>query len=95
MRLALALTLALLAGCQSAPKVETVTVTVTELVGMPKELTRDCGNEKPRSQTWGEGKRLANARDAYLDECTARMRQIRQLSEEAEKANAQPKAPVR
>jgi hypothetical protein len=76
----------LLAACQSdeglqvpdPPKI--VRVEVEKLVAVPEELTRDCGDEKPREQSYGEALRLANARGAYLDECTARMRKIRGLA---------------
>lgn len=82
MRLALALTLALLAGCASRPpKVETITVTVERIVPVPADLTRDCADEAPRDQTNGEAKRLANVRKLALDECTGRMREIRKLGD--------------
>lgn len=78
MRIAAALILAL-SGCATAPKVETITVTVTKLVPVPEQLTRDCYDESPREQTVAEAKRLAGIRRASLSECTNRMRQIRKL----------------
>lgn len=78
MRLAVALILAL-SGCASAPKVETVTVTVTKLVPVPAALVADCHDEQPREQTVGEAKRLAEVRRLALAECTGRMREIRKL----------------
>lgn len=86
--------LTLLTGCGSVPpKVETVTVTVTELVGIPPKLTGDCYDEAPREQTQGEAKRLANLRHDALAECTGRMREIRRLSEEAERARKRAPLP--
>lgn len=79
-----------LAACQSDAGLEVpeppkiVRVEVEKLVSVPEELTRDCGDERPREQSYGEALRLANARGAYLDECTARMRQIRALKPKAE-----------
>ncbi len=80
--LLLALTLA---ACQSDDGLQVpdppsiVRVPVEKIVAVPAELTADCGNEEPREQSYGEALRLANARAAYLEECTARMRQIRNL----------------
>jgi len=68
------------ATCQPRPpKVETVFVTVEKTVAVPEELTRDCYNEPAKEQSYGEAKRVANLRDASLDECTGRMRKIRDL----------------
>lgn len=71
-----------LAGCATtprAPKPEIVTVTVTRTIKVPPELTRDCDVVPKQADTYGEAKRLANARKAALDECTGRMRAIRTL----------------
>lgn len=82
-RVLLPLLIALLcmgASCQRRPDPpRVVTVVVEKTVEVPRELTADCGDEAPREQTWREGVRLANVRHAYLDACTARMRQIRAL----------------
>lgn len=75
-----ALLILALSGCATAPKVETVYVTVEKLVPVPAALTADCHDETPRSQTQGEAKRLANVRHASLAECTGRMREIRKLT---------------
>lgn len=81
MRLSIALILGLsLSGCQTTPtKTEIVYVTVTKTVPVPDELTRDCHNERAKEQSHYEAKRLANLRDASIDECTGRMREIRAL----------------
>lgn len=76
---ALAITL-LLAGCQSLPpKVETVTVTVKETIPVPDELTKPCDPIEKRGNSYGEMKRVVNARAASLAECSARMGKIRNL----------------
>lgn len=82
-RIALLLPL-LLAGCPGnvrPPAPQIVTVTVTKTIPVPAELTRDCDGVAKQSDTYGEAKRLANARKASLDECTGRMREIRKLGE--------------
>lgn len=78
---ALALTL-LIAGCQSSPpRVETVTVTVTQMVKVPDELTAACDPVPKRGNSYGEMKRVVNARAASIAECSARMEKIRALGE--------------
>lgn len=84
MRLTFALTLLVLtccgATCERRPaKPEIVYVTVTKTVPVDPALTRDCHNEPAKEQSHFEAKRLANLRDASLDECTGRMREIRAL----------------
>ena len=73
--------LALLAGCQTCPDVvpEKVYITVEKMVPVPAELAKDCDLPAKRGNTYGEAIRLANARKAALEECNARMRQIRGL----------------
>ncbi|WP_455363796.1 Rz1-like lysis system protein LysC [Marilutibacter maris] len=46
------------------------------------KLTEPCAQVGKRDNTVGEAVRLANARKAALDECSARMAQIRALGEE-------------
>lgn len=79
--LALTLALALLAGCATKPiqPPKVVEVVVTKIVPVPKELSKDCERIDKRDNTTGEAVRLANARKAALDECSARMAQIRKL----------------
>lgn len=85
----------LLAGCRSdaikihAPP-EVVKVTVKELVSLCPEggsdcaLLRDCYNEKPREQSYAEAKRLANLRDASIEEdCNLRWAKVRALQPKA------------
>lgn len=76
--------LAALMGCQNSkddppPVPRVVEVTVTKYVDVPKELTADCQDDKPKAQTYSEAKRLALVRGEYLGECTQRMRKIRAL----------------
>lgn len=86
MRLALAVSALLLAGCGPKPELvipdapEIVRVVVDRYVALPAELTVDCTDEKPRESTYGEAKRLALVRREYLEECTSRMRKIRALT---------------
>ncbi|WP_223621164.1 hypothetical protein [Lysobacter sp. ESA13C] len=73
-----------LAGCQTSPPSEpvlpaVVRVPVPTYVAVPAELTRDCDEVVKQGNTYGEAVRLANSRKAALDECTARMREIRAL----------------
>jgi len=76
---------ALLTGCPGnrkddpPPVPKIVEVPVTKYVPVPEELTADCQNTAPQSQTYSEAKRLAIVRGEYLDECTQRMRKIRSL----------------
>lgn len=58
---------------------EVVKVPVKVVVEVPPELTRDCDPVPKQRDTYGEAIRLANARAESLAECTARMRQIREL----------------
>lgn len=73
----------LLAGCQTAAPLTTipeiVRIPVPTYVLLPAEVTRDCEDVPKQSNSYGEAVRLANARKAALDECSARMRQIRSL----------------
>ena len=79
MRLALALT-ALLTGCNTMPPpVEVVPVTVKEIVTVPDDLTRPCDPVPKQNNTYGEMKRVVNARAASLAECSSRMDMIRKL----------------
>ena len=75
----------LLAGCPlnnvRPPTPQVATVTITKIVPVPAALTRDCDDVPKQSDTYGEAKRLANARKASLDECTGRMREIRKLGD--------------
>lgn len=80
MRLSLAIAACLLAGCKTLPPpVEVVTVTVKELVPVPEELARPCDPVPKRGNTYGEMKRVVNARAASLAECSGRMDKIRAL----------------
>lgn len=79
MRLALALTV-LLAGCNTMPPpVEVVPVTVKEIVPVPDDLTRPCDPVPKQNNTYGEMKRVVNARAASLAECSGRMEKIKAL----------------
>lgn len=70
----------LLAGCKTLPPpVELVPVTVEKIVPVPAELSRDCDIPKKQTNTVGELKRLRGADLAALRECSARMKQIREL----------------
>lgn len=78
----LAIAVLLLAGCQSVPDPpKTVYVTVEKIVPVPAELTRDCAIYQIKQQTYGEAVAAANKRLASLEECNARMKQIRKLGE--------------
>lgn len=70
-------------GCERRPDMpktpEVVYVTVKELVDVPDELTLDCIVVQKRNNSLSEAVRLANARQESVDECTGRMRQIRNL----------------
>lgn len=79
-RLALIASMIWLAGCAHRPIVpEVVKVPVKVVVEVPEDLTRDCDPVPKKRDTYGEAIRLANARAESLAECTARMRQIRNL----------------
>lgn len=82
-RLALTITVLLLASCRSNPPApqlpEIVRVPVKTFVALPVELTADCTEVPKRNNSYGEAIRLANSRKDSLDECTKRMREIRAL----------------
>lgn len=67
---------------------EIVRVPVITYVPLPAEVTRDCEDVAKQSNSYGEAVRLANARKAALDECSGRMRQIRDLQPEGQGADA-------
>lgn len=72
----------LLAGCATCPvpkPPEVVEVIVTKTVPVDKELARDCDVPMPHANTVEEAARLAKARKAALEECSARMKLIRGL----------------
>ena len=84
MRLAaVTLALALLAGCQTTPPPlvvpKIVYVTVKEVVPVPDELTKPCGEYVIKRQSYGEAIVAANKRKAYGQECSKRMAEIRAL----------------
>lgn len=76
-----------LAGCQTAAPAPTipeiVRVPVTTYIPLPAEVIRDCEDVPKQSNSYGEAVRLANSRKAALDECSGRMRQIRNLQPES------------
>lgn len=89
MRNALALTALLLAACrpdvqpESPPKIVRVVVEVPVSLcpkgGGDCALLRDCYNEEPREQSYDEAKRLANLRDASIEEdCNKRWEKVRE-----------------
>lgn len=83
MRHALAIATLVLAGCKTLPPpVEVVPVTVKEIVPVPEELTRPCDPVPKRGNSYGEMKRVVNARAASLEECSGRMKKIRDLKAE-------------
>ena len=65
------------------PIPEVVYVQVKEIVDVPAELTVDCTEVAKRDNSLSEAVRLANSRQAALQECTSRMRQIRGLRQGA------------
>lgn len=72
--------LVLLTGCKTLPPaVEIVPVTVEKIVPVPAALSRDCDIPQKKANTVGELKRLRGADLAALRECSARMKQIREL----------------
>lgn len=82
MKASLAIAMIMLAGCKTLPPpVEVVTVTVKELVPVPEELARPCDPVPRKGNSYGEMKRVVNARAASLAECSARMEKIRKLGE--------------
>lgn len=72
-----------LAGCATrapVPKLpEVVRVPVVKIVPVPAELAAPCQVVDKRDNSVGEAVRLANARRAALEECDARMAEIRKL----------------
>ena len=73
-----------LAGCQAQPKRDVVTpqvvkVTVTKYVPVPEELTGDCHKPERASNLVSDVVDAYNARGDAIDECTRRMRKIREL----------------
>ncbi len=89
MKPALAVLALLLTSCQTkpdlrvepAPKIVRATVEVPVSLcpkgGSDCELLRDCYNEPAKEQTYNEAKRLANLRDASIDECNKRWARVR------------------
>lgn len=80
---AIALTACLaLAACGTTPikPPKVVEVVVTKIVPVPVELTEPCKQHAPQAKTVAEAVRIANARKLALDECSARMAQIRNLT---------------
>jgi len=71
-----------LVGCQTAKPIQppkVVEVVVEKIVPVPEPLTAPCQQPAKQSNTVEEAVRLANARKAALDECSARMEKIRGL----------------
>ncbi len=71
----------LLTACASKPTKppKVVEVIVEKIVPVPAELTEPCKQHAPQAKTVAEAIRIANARKLALDECSARMAQIRKL----------------
>ena len=82
-RLALIVALALVAGCNTVPKLPTtpkiVEVVVKEYVAVPADLAADCDPVPKKDNSYGEAIRLANARAESIAECNARLKKIREL----------------
>lgn len=82
---AAALTLLVLAGCQTTPGLpqppKVVEVVVEKTVPVPASLTEPCQQPAKAANTVQEAVRLANERKAALDECSARMARIRGLKQ--------------
>ena len=80
---AAALTLLVLAGCQTTPDLpqppKVVEVVVEKIVPVPASLTEPCQQPTKAANTVQEAVRLANERKAALDECSRRMERIRGL----------------
>lgn len=74
-----------LAGCASAPALpklpKIVRMPVVKIVPVPTELSAPCQVVAKRGNSVGEAVRLANARQAALEECDARMAEIRKLGQ--------------
>lgn len=90
MRLTVAVSALLLAACrpdvqpEKMPEIVRVTVEVPVSLcpggGSDCPLLRDCYDEDPKEQTYGEAKRLANLRRASIrEDCNVRMGKIRAL----------------
>ena len=81
---AAALTLLVLAGCQTTPDLpqppKVVEVVVEKMVPVPAALTEPCRQPEKKGNTVAEAVRLANERKAALDECSQRMARIRGLT---------------
>lgn len=73
----------LMVGCATRaplPKLpEIVRVPVVKIVPVPAELSAPCQAIAKRDNSIGEAVRLANGRQAALEECDARMTEIRKL----------------
>jgi hypothetical protein len=84
MRIVALIAVLALAGCQSAPLLiqppKVVEVVVEKIVPVPGLLTEPCKRPVKKQNTVGEAVRLANERDAALEECSARMARIRGLT---------------
>lgn len=80
-RMALALVIATLAGCASTRPVVRVpeTVRVPVYVQIDPALTAPCPIAQPRDATVREALRVARERRRALEECSARMAQIRAI----------------
>ncbi len=65
------------------PKIVRVTVEVPVSLcpkgGSDCDLLRNCYNEKPKASTYGEALRLANLRNASIEECNKRWAKVRSL----------------
>lgn len=77
--LAMTACLALTACATQPPKV--VTVVVEKIVPVPVELTKPCPVYRAKRQTVGEAITGHNINAARLEECDARMKQIRELGQ--------------
>ena len=85
MRIAAAVALLTLAGCQSAPErivvPDVVHVTVPKYITPPAELTRPCPVAELQGRTVADVVEAANARKVALEQCNEQLRQIRNLGE--------------
>lgn len=90
MRLAIALIPLLLCGCSRTlrpdppPKIVRVEAKVPVSLcpegGSDCALLRDCYNERAKEQSYAEAKRLANLRDASIEQdCNARWAKVRAM----------------
>ena len=82
---AAALTLLVLAGCQTMPDLppppKVVEVVVQKTVNWPKELRTLCDTHPKQDQTVGEAVRLANSRLASVVLCNCKILRGTQLTE--------------